>query len=54
MKMDLDLLAAFLEETPAEIRLAFEFRNPSWLVDPVYELLEKRGVRCVWRSRRSW
>ena len=48
MKMDLDLLAAFLEETPPDVRLAFEFRHASWLVDPVYELLEKRGVALCW------
>ena len=48
MKMDLDLLAAFLDETPEEVRLTFEFRHPSWLVDPVYELLEKRRVALCW------
>jgi uncharacterized protein YecE (DUF72 family) len=44
MKVDVDLLAAFLEETPADLRMTFEFRHPSWLVEPVYEVLEKRGV----------
>ena len=48
MKVDLDLLAAFLDETPPEVRLAFEFRHASWLVDPVYELLEKRGAALCW------
>jgi uncharacterized protein YecE (DUF72 family) len=53
MKLDLDLLAAFLDDTPPEVRLAFEFRNPSWLVDPVYELLEKRGVAlCLAESEK--
>lgn len=53
MKMDLDLLAAFLDETPREVRLAFEFRHASWLVDPVYELLEKRGVAlCLAESEK--
>ncbi len=48
MKMDLELLTAFLDETPPEVRLAFEFRHASWLVDPVYEVLEKRGVALCW------
>ena len=53
MKVDLELLTAFLEDVPVEIRLAFEFRNLSWLVDPVYELLEKRGVAlCLAESEK--
>ena len=47
------LLAAFLEETPHEVRLAFEFRHASWLTEPVYELLEKRGVAlCLAESEK--
>jgi len=53
MKLDLDLLAAFLDDVPPGVRLAFEFRNPSWLVDSVYELLEKRGVAlCLAESEK--
>jgi len=53
MKMDLDLLSGFLEEMPREVRLAFEFRHASWLVDPVYELLEKYGVAlCLAESEK--
>ena len=53
MKADVDLLAAFLEDTPTDVRLAFEFRHASWLVDPVYELLEKRGVAlCLAESEK--
>ena len=48
MKMDLELLAAFLEDAPKDVRLAFEFRHESWLVDPVYELLSKHGVALCW------
>lgn len=44
LKYDHDLLAAFLAKLPADIRCAFEFRNKSWLIDPVYDLLEKHGV----------
>ena len=53
MKLDLELLAAFLQEAPPEVRLAFEFRNASWLVDPVYDLLEKHGVAlCLAESEK--
>jgi uncharacterized protein YecE (DUF72 family) len=53
MKMDLDLLAGFLDDVPPEVRLTFEFRHPSWLVDPVYGLLEKRGVAlCLAESEK--
>ena len=41
---DLPLLENFVKELPREVRCAFEFRNKSWLDDPVYELLEKHGV----------
>jgi uncharacterized protein YecE (DUF72 family) len=43
-KADAELLAAFLEKLPGDIRFAFEFRNNSWMTDEVYKLLEKRGV----------
>ena len=43
-KADVALLAAFVEKLPAEISCAFEFRNPSWLMDEVYRLLEKHRV----------
>jgi uncharacterized protein YecE (DUF72 family) len=38
------LLGDFLKELPRDVRCAFEFRNKSWLDDPVYELLEQHGV----------
>lgn len=44
MKCDLELLAAFLATLPTDARCAFEFRNTSWLQDPVYQLLEKHGI----------
>jgi len=43
-KVDEALLAAFLNRVPKEIRCAFEFRNPSWLTDGVYKILEDHGV----------
>jgi uncharacterized protein YecE (DUF72 family) len=41
-------LAYFLEQVPAGLRVAFEFRHPSWHTDPVFELLERHGAAyCV-------
>ncbi len=37
--LDLDRLAGFLRALPPGGRYAFEFRNPSWHVRPVYDLL---------------
>ena len=44
MKADAALLQAFLRELPPDIRVAFEFRNASWLVGDVYGLLEEHGA----------
>ena len=44
LKVDLDLLAAFLAKLPEDIRTTFEFRNQTWLVDEVYRLLERHRV----------
>ena len=53
MKMDLNLLAGFLDEVSPDVRLTFEFRHVSWLVEPVYELLEQRGVAlCLAESEK--
>ncbi|HZT40471.1 MAG TPA: DUF72 domain-containing protein [Bryobacteraceae bacterium] len=53
LKCDLDLLGSFLAALPDDVRCAFEFRNPSWLQDPVYRLLEKHGVAlCLAESEK--
>jgi len=53
MKCDLELLAAFLENLPEDLRYAFEFRHASWLVDEVYRLLERRNISlCVAESEK--
>jgi uncharacterized protein YecE (DUF72 family) len=53
LKCDLNLFAAFLPGLPEDVRCAFEFRNPSWLQDPVYRLLEKHGVAlCLAESEK--
>jgi uncharacterized protein YecE (DUF72 family) len=44
LKADVELLRGFLEDVPADLRLAFEFRHASWLQEPVYEVLEKRNA----------
>jgi len=44
LKADPATLAAFLEKLPQDTRCAFEFRNASWLVPEVYQLLEKHHV----------
>src|ERR1700693_1612606 len=44
LKVEVALLAAFLEKLPPDIRTTFEFRNATWLVDEVYRLLEKHRV----------
>src|SRR5215469_996807 len=43
-KVDVPLLASFLEKLPPDLKYAFEFRNVSWLTDEVYRLLEKHQV----------
>lgn len=53
LKCDEGLLADFLATLPRDIRCAFEFRHPSWLAPPVYQLLEKHGVAlCLAESEK--
>jgi uncharacterized protein YecE (DUF72 family) len=52
-KLDPDLLDAYLPLLPGDIRFAFEFRHPSWLVDAVYERLGRRNIAlCLAESER--
>lgn len=52
-KCDLDRLDAYLPLLPADIRFAFEFRHPSWLIDGVYERLGRRNFAlCLAESER--
>jgi uncharacterized protein YecE (DUF72 family) len=52
-KCDLDRLDAYLPLLPGDIRFAFEFRHPSWLVDAVYERLSRRNIAlCLAESER--
>jgi len=53
LKCDTGLLAAFLEKLPKDVRCAFEFRNPSWLTEEIYGLLEKHSVSlCLAESEK--
>jgi len=43
----------FLEILPDDLRYAFEFRHATWLVDAVYQLLERRNISlCVAESEK--
>lgn len=53
LKCDAELLSAFLDTVPRDVRCAFEFRNTSWLQDPVYRLLEQHGAAlCLAESEK--
>ncbi len=41
-------LAAFLREVPRGLRCAFEFRDPRWFIDAVFDLLRDAGAAfCI-------
>ena len=47
-KLNLERLAEFLEALPVEHKYVFEFRDESWLVSPVFELLRKyNAAHCI-------
>ena len=48
LKKDLDRLRAFLDLVPADVRVAFDFRHPSWYDDDVFGELRARGIAlCI-------
>jgi uncharacterized protein YecE (DUF72 family) len=48
-KLNIERLASFLKALPKGHRYVFEFRNPTWLCDPVYDLLRKYNVAfCIY------
>jgi uncharacterized protein YecE (DUF72 family) len=50
---DPDLLAAFLAQAPADLRLAFEFRNKSWFDDSIFQILAgRRAALCLAESNK--
>ncbi len=46
-RQDLPLLDEFLQAHGRHVRLACEFRHPSWLADETYQLLGDRGAALV-------
>ncbi len=47
-RKDADRLAAVLGQLPSDLRVAFEFRHPSWFTDDVYALLRDRDAAlCI-------
>jgi uncharacterized protein YecE (DUF72 family) len=53
LKCDVALLRDYLTLLPEGMRYAFEFRNESWLAEPVYDELRARNISlCVAESER--
>jgi uncharacterized protein YecE (DUF72 family) len=47
-RKDADRLAAVLGQLPSDLRVAFEFRHPSWFTEDVYALLRDRDAAlCI-------
>jgi uncharacterized protein YecE (DUF72 family) len=46
-KVNVERLEAFLEALPRKHRYAFELRNPTWMCDAVYRVLEKYNAAFV-------
>ena len=51
LKKDLPRLEAFLRLLPQDHRAAFEFREPSWFADDVYEALRAAGAALCLSER---
>lgn len=53
LKCDLERLTAYLAILPPDMRYAFEFRHPSWLVEDVYAALREHNISlCVAESEK--
>jgi uncharacterized protein YecE (DUF72 family) len=53
LKKDSSRLEDFLHQLPPGFRVAFEFRNPSWFADDVYECMRRFNVAlCVSESEQ--
>jgi uncharacterized protein YecE (DUF72 family) len=44
LKCDLEVLKGFLAGMPHRLRMAFEFRHPSWFSDKVFAILRESGA----------
>ncbi|MDD5748021.1 MAG: DUF72 domain-containing protein [Actinomycetota bacterium] len=50
-KADVERLESFLSVLPEKTRFVFEFRDETWLCEPVYELLRKNGAALCFADR---
>lgn len=51
--VNLERLQAFLEQLPRRHRYAFEFREPNWHTDRVYEVLQRHNAAfCIYELNR--
>jgi uncharacterized protein YecE (DUF72 family) len=53
LKKDLPRLVEFLHLLPADHRAAFEFREPSWFADDVYDALKQAGAALCLSERED-
>jgi len=53
LKKDLSRLAAFLARLPEDHKAAFEFRNPGWFDDDVYDALRRAGASLCLSERED-
>jgi uncharacterized protein YecE (DUF72 family) len=52
-KKDAALLAAFLDDVPPGMRMAFEFRHASWFDDEIFALLKNKNIAlCIADSEK--
>ena len=49
--VDVPRLRTFLGSVPRSVRCAWEFRDPSWLIDDVFELLDEASCALVLADR---
>jgi uncharacterized protein YecE (DUF72 family) len=53
LKHAAERLAAYLDLLPADVRVAFEFREQSWLAEDIYDLLREHNASlCVAESEK--
>jgi uncharacterized protein YecE (DUF72 family) len=46
--VDVERLDGFLDRAPRDVRWALEFRDPSWLCDPIYAVLRRHNAAlCI-------
>ena len=50
---DLKALEATIDAFPPDLRVAVEFRHPTWFIDDVRKLITERNVALCWADRRG-